>query len=456
MSFVCVDLGASSTRYVSNSGAINVIPNNMQFLPDMIPSRIIPDTPDLESCLEVQITKEEPDAMGNFPANVLIGIMATKYNGIDETPDVNTHKHIQRINYISAIVSCAVSKLKYDLTDTINLYLAVPPNSLKDAEAAFKANIVGTYTVRFPKYNGGATVTFKVENVNVHAESYMAVTSFFFNMSGVVRDKAKQFLSGTVLSLDIGASTTDLAIIENGRYLDKSGQTYRIGGNVARDTLIDEVCSKYAMDMPMDMAEVTMAEGRLQQGNSHDDVSDLVTIAKENLAKQLVQYMQTYFKRIQKPIQAINAVVVSGGGSMQSQYANDEGEIVITTKPMSYFVTKELTQWSKNTEVIEYGEDARFANVKGLFIRAKVDEVKMEQAKAAGMASPMATQPQGQSVQPQVQPVQQVAQAPAQAAQTQAQPVQQTPVQAAQPQVAQATATTSQAAPVQAAENTIG
>ena len=79
------------------------------------------------------------------------------------------------------------------------------------------------------------------------------------------------------------------------------------------------------------------------------------------------------------------------------------------TKPMSYFVTKELTQWSKNTEVIEYGEDARFANVKGLFIRAKVDEVKMEQAKAAGMASPMATQPQGQSVQPQVQPVQQVA-----------------------------------------------
>ena len=43
---------------------------------------------------------------------------------------------------------------------------------------------------------------------------------------------------------------------------------------------------------------------------------------------------------------------------------------------MSYFVTEKLTSWSAGTVVVSYGEDARFANVKGLYIRAKIDELK--------------------------------------------------------------------------------
>ena len=75
----------------------------------------------------------------------------------------------------------------------------------------------------------------------------------------------------------------------------------------------------------------------------------------------------------------INAIMVSGGGSVQSQYANDNGEIVKTSEPMSYYVTKELTQWSEGTDVVEYGEEARFANIKGLYIRAKFDSAKKHQ-----------------------------------------------------------------------------
>ena len=204
----------------------------------------------------------------------------------------------------------------------------------------------------------------------------MASTSFFFNLNGTPKEATKKHLTGTVLSLDIGASTTDLAIIKNGRYLDKSGQTYRIGGNVARDNLTDLICQRYAIDLPIEDAEKTMAEGRLQLGNTYDDVKDLVDIAKADLAKQLTNYMQTYFKRVNVPIQMINAIIVSGGGSMQSQYANNEGEIVKTSEPMSYYVTQELLSWSSGTEVVEYGEDARFANIKGLFIRAKFESMK--------------------------------------------------------------------------------
>lgn len=387
MSFVAVDLGASSTRYVSNSGVIGVLPNNMVVLPDMNQSLISPDNSDIESCLELTIVKEGGDSANHFPINVLVGIMAERHRNMDERPGVNSRKYQQRINYISAVLVCAVSKLKFELSDNLDLYIAVPPIEIHEAQEAFNRDLVGMYTVTFPKYLGGTVVRFTIDKVSTYEESFMASTSFFFNMNGVPKENAKKYLSGNVLSLDIGASTTDIAIIKNGRYLDKSGQTYGIGGNVARDNLIDQINGRYSMELPLGDAERTIAEGRVQQGNSFEDVSDLVNLAKTDLAKQLISYMQTYFKRINIPIQTINAIIVSGGGSMQSQYVSDDGEIVKTTEPMSYFVTQELLSWSKGTEVVEYGEEARFANVKGLFIRAKVDEAKRKTAAQTAQAA---------------------------------------------------------------------
>lgn len=383
MSFVAVDLGASNTRYVSNSGSINVLPNNMVVLPDMNQSLITPDAPDIESSLEFTITKDDgSNENGFFPANVLMGIMAERHRNMDERPSTNSHKHKQRINYISAVLTCAVSRLKFELTDDIHMYIAVPPIEVHEAFNEFSKELVGSYTVTFPKYMGGTVVKLQIVDVAVFEESFMAATSFFFEMNGTPKANSKKYLSGNVLSLDIGASTTDLAIIKGGRYLDKSGQTYKIGGNIARDNLIDGIRGRYEMDLPLADADKTMVEGRVQQGNTYEDVSDLVNIAKADLAKQLTAYMQTYFKRVNIPIQTINAIMVSGGGSMQSQYVNADGEVVKTTEPMSYFVTQELTEWSKGTDVVEYGEDARFANVKGLFIRAKVDEAKKKSAQA--------------------------------------------------------------------------
>lgn len=409
MSFVAADLGASSTRYTSDSGKIDVLPNNMKTLPDMNVSLIIPDSGDIESCLEAQITRDGQDAMGFFPTNVLMGIMAEKHRGIDERPSVNTHKHKQKINYVSAIMACAVSKLKHpELAEHLDLYLATPPIEVHAAKEAFAQVLCGTYTVYFPKYNNGVSVTFTVDSVKCYAESYMASAAFFFNMNGTPKEETRQYLSGTVLHLDIGASTSDLSITKNGKFLDKSGQTYRIGGNVARDNLTDQICQKFAIDLPLADAEKVMAEGRMQQGMGFVDVSDLVMVAKRELAQQLNEYLDTYFKRIQIPIQMVNAIVVSGGGSMQSQYATPEGEMVKTSEPLSYFVTQELQTWSPGTAVIPFGENARFANVTGLFIRAKIDEIKRRQQ--AAVASQPVT-PTVQSVAQGVGQTQQVQQA---------------------------------------------
>ena len=391
MSFVAVDLGASGSRYVSDSGQISVVPNNMILLPNMNTSNIIAETTEVESCLEVKIEQlsrvhaetEESVVKGVFPANVLIGLMAEKHRDVNSRPTMLMHKHVQPINYISAVVACALSKIKYNLTNELDLYIAVPPIEVGDARKLFGEILCGSYRVTLPKYMGGTVVEFKIESVECYEEALMASTSFFFNMNGTPKESNKSLIASTVLSLDIGASTSDIAIIKNGRYMDKSGQTYKTGGNEALDFLIEAIRDKYAIDLPIEDAERTMQEGRIQMGNTYDDVSDIVTEAKKSLARKLVSYLPGYFKRINIPINTINAVMTSGGGSLQSQHINKDGEVVKTAEPMSHFVTEELKQWCKGVDVVEYGEDARFANIKGLFIRAKMMSITKAKQKAA-------------------------------------------------------------------------
>ena len=66
---------------------------------------------------------------------------------------------------------------------------------------------------------------------------------------------------------------------------------------------------------------------------------------------------------------------------MQSEYVNEQGETVKTSEPMSYYITQALTKICSGVEVEPYGESPRLANIKGLFIRAKVDAAN--QAKRA-------------------------------------------------------------------------
>lgn len=374
MSFVAVDLGASSTRFVSDPGKISIMPNNMVFLDVEEDVDLDPYDNSIESALEVIIRKEGDSDY--FPVKALIGQLAERYSSNNERPSVMRNKHTQRINYVSGIVAVAISKIACGFHDDVHLYLALPPIETRTAKDIVAEKFKGKYSVEFPKYRGGIKVDVVVGEVSCFEESFMAILSYFFEIDGKQRESSKQYLTGNVLSLDIGASTTDLAVVKNGRYLDKSGQTYKTGGNIARDYLIDAIRARYGFDIPSNDAEITMAEGRVQLGNTYDDVSDIVDDAKSHFARSVVNQMQGYFRQIDIPIQTIRAIIVSGGGSMRGQYVDDNGEVIETSKSMSHYITQALREVCPGVEVEEYGESPRLANINGLFIRAKLEATR--------------------------------------------------------------------------------
>lgn len=389
MSFVAVDLGASGTRYTSNCGTIRTIPNNMEIIHDVDRSiDMLPFDNSIEMGLEAVITKSNTKDE-NYPVKLLVGDMASRYTTPNSVPSLAIAKHKQAINYYSGIMAAAISKL-YDesLGEDIDMYVAFPPTEVTlDVKGVINANFNGHYKVEFVKL--GKTVEFNVVKTHVFEESYMAMISFYYGPDGRPRQENSNWLQGNILSIDIGDSTTDFTLVQNQRYMNRSGQTFRIGGRNVVGEVVRSISSTENYEMPDEIARQVVAEGRMQFGDGYKDASNIVASAKKKFAAMLRDNVEKYFSQINVPLQQIRAIVVSGGGSMPSQYVNADGEPQITSKSMAEYVTEELKSICPGVKVIPYGSNPRMANISGLYIRALVGESKkqMAAAKAASQST---------------------------------------------------------------------
>lgn len=380
MSFIGIDIGASSTRFVSENGKINVLPNNMVLVElderiDLMPYAGNDEAETLRNALDVTITKTNGNSE-YFPVRALIGSMAERYSPNNIRPTVMQNKHRQRVNYVSALVATAFNKLLYGLNDGIYMYIALPPMEVATAKDYVTEQLSGSYEVVFNKLD--RKVNINIVSVACKEESLMALLAFFFDMHGSLREEAKAYSRGNVLSIDIGASTTDLVVVKDMRYLEKSAQTYKTGGNVARDIVANDIRAKFGYDPTDEETEFVMAEGRLPMGNSYVDMKDSVDKAKRELAAQIVNNIQSYFRLVNIPIQSIRAIIVSGGGSMRSEYTDTAGKSFVVSKPISEFITEELHKVCNTIDVVPFSHNPRQANAIGLFIVASLDQYKRQ------------------------------------------------------------------------------
>ena len=378
MSFIGLDIGASSTRFVCDNAKIGVLPNNMVILDleervDLVPYAGNDEAESLKNALDVTIVKTSGDS-DFFPARALIGSMAERFNPNNIRPSVMLNKHKQQVNFISALTATAYSKLLYEMEDDIHMYVALPPMEVKSAKDYVAEQFTGTFEVTFN--HTGRKVNVNIVSVACKEESFMALLAFYFEMHGALREEAKKFARGNILSLDIGASTTDLAVVKDMKYLEKSGQTYKTGGNVARDMVANDIRAMYGYDPTDEETETVMSEGRLPMGNSYVDMKESVDKAKKAFASQIVNNIQSYFRLVNIPIQSIRAIVVSGGGSMRSEHTNENGETVVVSQPISAFITEELHKVCNTIDVESFSKNPRQANAIGLYIIASLDQLK--------------------------------------------------------------------------------
>lgn len=394
-SFICTDLGASSTRYCSDDGVIKWIPNNVCIVDENTVTKLVEWGADTleeraKQSMDVTITKVSGAPSDYFPVRALIGDIGKRYSSNNIRPNGMQNKHKQQINYISAMASLAVNRLSHGvMEDDIDMYIALPPIEAKPAMEYVQEQLVGDFEIKFNMLD--MTVKVHIKSVTCLEESYMAITSFFFNIEGTLNENHARFAKGNLLSLDIGASTTDLAAVQDRKFLERTGKTYKIGGNVVRDIVADYIQQEFGYEIDEATVEQAVAEGRVQSGNTYVDCSKYVVLAKETFATQIVNNMHTYFRTINIPLQSFKGIVVSGGGSMPSQYVDDSDpknlKIVKTSEPMSTFIADKLKGICDTIEVVHIEDSPRFSNIRGMFVRATFDKVKKEKERAAGQTA---------------------------------------------------------------------
>lgn len=369
--FVAIDLGASSTRYVSTAGKVRFLDNNVVMIKDIdrqMDNEVLDSTP--ENNLDVVITKDGESEI--FPIRAFLGNMASRLFSSQLRPSNLKNKVDQPINYVSALVAVALSKLYGEITsDDINLFVALPPSEVANHKDRFINQMKGKYTVKFNKIGASGTdITFNIAGVACYEESRMALMQFFFDPKHP--ENLSKYGSCNMLSIDIGASTTDLVVFMDGKYLNITGRTYKIGGNIVRDYVMRALSAEYAMELSTEDANKCLAEGRMPFGNSYKPIDDIIGRAKEEVARQIVSKMDPYFGSIGIPLTSMNYIVVSGGGSMGSSYIDADGKPKITSKPMSEYITTVLKDICDGIEVVQFDDEPRLANIRGLATTAMI------------------------------------------------------------------------------------
>lgn len=380
--FVGIDLGASNTRYVSDNGIFHEVENNVKEVSIGEKIRMKPWSGETEEetihgTLDVEIYRLSGETKHiKAGARYLVGDLATRI-GASFRPTGLQNKAEQPINYTNALLATALSKLlmkEYD--GFVNVYIALPPVELSakaTSEASLKDELIGDYRVKFNTLN--KEVTFTINTVTCVEESFLTLIAFFFNIQGGFRVEASNFRNGNVLGIDIGASTTDLAVVKNAKFVDKSGQTYKLGGNFVLDWIADGIRAKYGYDAEPDELQRSVETGKIRQGVELIDVSELVIEGKKEFAVKLVDMMQSYFTKIGMQPHTFVGVIVGGGGSMASVYTDEKGETYITSQAMSEYIWDEFKHICPSVPVIAVSNDPRHANITGLFIRALVDKL---------------------------------------------------------------------------------
>ena len=419
--FVCTDIGASCTRYANSAGKFGVIPNNVNFvekfengkaIADLTPVQCNVDSTSIMDNLELII--EHPDELidtsdipvdklftkPNFPLHVMIGSMAYSNAGINVTPKINEYKTGQLVNYVSLISAIALSRLSDNIGENLTLYLALPPVEARYRQQVLSRMYAGDYTVKFVRLGQNCEVNFHIDNVECFPESSAAIMSFLINLDGTPNSNYQKYGNKRIMSVDIGASTTDIVIMESGAILEKTGKTYKVGGNVVAEKVKDQLMALFP-DVRESDAFDAVAEGRVHVGGSdYRVVGNLVDGAKRDVARQIAGEMDRYFSDIGMSMRDIDAIIVSGGGSMSSRYIGPNNEIKVTSAPMSDFLTEVLTEKYPAIEVVNHGDNPRMANTCGLYVRARVREA-VEKKKAAQTQEQQETSAQNSTAQSQ-------------------------------------------------------
>ncbi|AVB12084.1 hypothetical protein P8807_10020 [Bacillus subtilis] len=265
----------------------------------------------------------------------LIGA-ATKFDrsGKSEKMLSQQFKHQQFPYYLNVIAGITMVMNERGVTTAqIKLKTLFPPNELTpnnapETEEIAKGVLCGTYKVK--NLLTGQTFEFSIvdEDYEVLEEMKMALARLLSTEAiklddddDVDAEQMEEIINeNTLLFIDIGNSTTNVSIFEDGKYQPKSNETFtQLNGNVLLQYVGNSIKQAFTTLPEINTKDAIKAleTGKMKIGRGKKDVTEAVQQAITKFSSELYNKIRTdYFTN--KGIASYNIayLLVSGGGSV--------------------------------------------------------------------------------------------------------------------------------------------
>lgn len=331
---IAIDLGSYSTKSKNlTTGEYSELPNNIIEVEDDVNSEQIVFSENLEDSLDVVFMDTQGKLEGvNLGRRYFVGGLANQYSASCVKPNSLMSKTYQTTTYVNLLTNIALEMVKNDI-DYAEPVLGtlLPPIEVygKDKEV-FLHNICRRFRIGLPLLNKNLTINIKPENVKLVAECFASFTPLLYDENGNLTDIAKKFSSGMLIAIDIGASTTDLAAVNNLKPLARTFDTMRIGGNKVVSLLIDEIKHEMSGYRPGFIeAEEALKTGYLYIGSEPVDVRQHIANAKKKFADIFYEYFIEYMESKSLHVYGLRGMVFTGGGSIKTDSIDSVGAYIL-------------------------------------------------------------------------------------------------------------------------------
>lgn len=193
-----------------------------------------------------------------------------------------------------------------------------------------------------------------IKDVRVMPEGFCAYLGILFDMRRKVRPEYAHLKKETTIIFDIGAGTTDISVIEDGKIISATKYTVSLGGNNVHQK-VKSMLNASGKTYPESMVQEGVEKGYLKSGNMRQPLTREIAKAKNEIARGIVNSVRDFFESSQYPIEKIENMIVCGGGAID---ANIEG-----VHPLSEYLVEYMKRLTENITLVELpriaGEDGK-------------------------------------------------------------------------------------------------
>ena len=156
-----------------------------------------------------------------------------------------------------------------------------------------------------------------VKDVRVMPEGFCAYIGVIYDMRRKVRPEYSHLKKEGTIVFDIGAGTTDICVIEEGKIISATKYTVSLGGNNVHQK-VKSMLNASGKTFPEGMVQEGVERGYLKSGNTTYPLTKEISKAKNETARGIVNSVRDFFESSQYPIEKIENMIVCGGGAIDA------------------------------------------------------------------------------------------------------------------------------------------